>query len=214
MFMVYHALIPALVTLAVKTPTLILGDWDEEDDDDLKMAVGFGNLFLLGLVPEAIYTAIQALVLEKEWAELGRGIIGEEVNNIIKLYRMLNATKPLSEDDKRAEREAGVYDEEFMKKFPDEEQRMEAITEIILMGIDMGTGVGARNAVRWGKNLRKMQNMPEEQWIAPLLNPPMSVYKGTGPFDIKRYTQNDLDLMRLENPEMYQRIMDENRGKK
>lgn len=215
---VYHILLPVLVTLAIKTPTILLGDWDDEDDDDVKAAAIFGNLYLLGRVPQVIYAAIEAY-RGKPWADVvDQSIIAEELYNIGEvILKLFNPdTMPLTSDDKAYIRQEGGDPEEFEGPI-DEDKRREVAMKLVLKAIDMKTGVGAENAGRFVKNINAIAEGEVEDVsdiFARLLNPPPSTFRGTGRYDKKRYTEDDLQYMKTENPELYQRIIDENRGKK
>lgn len=214
---VYHILMPTLVTLAIKLPTVLLGDWDEDDEDDVKAAATFGNLYLLGIIPQVFYAMIEKL-RGKPWADaVGQSIIAEELFSVAEIIlKLFNPdTMPLTSDDKAYIRQEGGDPEEFKGPI-DEDKRREVAMKLILKSIDMKTGVGAENAGRFVKNINAIAEGEVEDVsdiFARLLNPPPSTFKGTGKYDKKRYTEDDLQYMKAENPELYQRIIDENRGK-
>jgi len=214
---VYHILMPTLVTLAIKMPTILLGDWDEDDEDDVKAAATFGNLYLLGIIPQVFYAMIEKL-RGKPWADaVGQSIIAEELFSVAEIIlKLFNPdTMPLTSDDKAYIRQEGGDPEEFKGPI-DEDKRREVAMKLILKSIDMKTGVGAENAGRFVKNINAIAEGEVEDVsdiFARLLNPPPSTFKGTGKYDKKRYTEDDLQYMKAENPELYQRIVDENRGK-
>jgi hypothetical protein len=214
---VYHILMPTLVTLAIKLPTVLLGDWDEDDEDDVKAAATFGNLYLLGIIPQVFYAMIEKL-RGKPWADaVGQSIIAEELFSVAEIIlKLFNPdTMPLTSDDKAYIRQEGGDPEEFKGPI-DEDKRREVAMKLILKSIDMKTGVGAENAGRFVKNINAIAEGEVEDVsdiFARLLNPPPSTFKGTGKYDKKRYTEDDLQYMKAENPELYQRIVDENRGK-
>jgi hypothetical protein len=122
---------------------------------------------------------------------------------------------PLTSYDKDYIRQEGGDPEEFKGPI-DEDKRREVAMKLILKSIDMKTGVGAENAGRFVKNINAIAEGEVEDVsdiFARLLNPPPSTFKGTGKYDKKRYDEYDLQYMKAENPELYQRIIDENRGK-
>lgn len=214
---VYHILLPVLVTLAIKTPTILLGDWDDEDEDDVKAAAIFGNLYLLGRVPQVVYAIIEKL-RGKPWADtVDQSIIAEELFGIGEIIlKLFNPdTMPLTSYEKDYIRQEGGDPEEFKGPI-DEDKRREVAMKLVLKAIDMKTGVGAENAGRFVKNINAIAEGEVEDVsdiFARLLNPPPSTFKGTGKYDKKRYDEYDLQYMKAENPELYQRIIDENRGK-
>jgi hypothetical protein len=127
--------------------------------------------------------------------------------------------KALLPEDKAYLRSEGIDPEEFVKENGeiDEQAQREAFSKIILKVMDMRTGVGFENAGRFYDNASAIIDGETEDVgdiFARLLNPPTSTFRGTGVYDKSRYSEEDLMIMKNENPELYQRIIDENRGKK
>ena len=221
-FAIYHFAIPMLVLIAVKTPSILMGEWDEEDDDDLKQIAVFGNLMFLGFPLQMLYSLVER-ARGKAWGEsFSSNFVVEELYKFGKLISdvIFNPKKKaLLPEDKAYLRSEGIDPEEFVKENGeiDEEAQREAFSKIILKVMDMRTGVGFENAGRFYDNASAIIDGETEDVgdiFARLLNPPTSTFKGTGVYDKSRYSEEDLMIMKNENPELYQRIIDENRGKK
>ena len=221
-FAIYHFAIPMLVAIAVKTPSILMGEWDEEDDDDLKQVAVFGNLMFLGFPLQMLYSLIER-ARGKAWGEsFSSNFVVEELYKFGKLISdvIFNPKKKaLLPEDKAYLRSEGIDPDEFVKENGeiDEEAQREAFSKIILKVMDMRTGVGFENAGRFYENASAIIEGETEDVgdiFARLLNPPTSTFRGTGMYDKSRYSEVDLMIMKNENPELYQRIIDENRGKK
>jgi hypothetical protein len=221
-FAIYHFAIPMLVAIAVKTPSILMGEWDEEDDDDLKQVAAFGNLMFLGFPLQMLYSLIER-ARGKAWGEsFSSNFVVEELYKFGKLISdvIFNPKKKaLLPEDKAYLRSEGIDPDEFVKENGeiDEEAQREAFSKIILKVMDMRTGVGFENAGRFYENASAIIEGETEDVgdiFARLLNPPTSTFRGTGMYDKSRYSEVDLMIMKNENPELYQRIIDENRGKK
>lgn len=221
-FAIYHFAIPMLVAIAVKTPGILMGEWDEEDDDDLKQVAVFGNLMFLGFPLQMLYSLVEKS-RGKPWAEsFSSNLVLEEAYKFGKLISdvIFNPKKKaLLPEDKAYLRSEGIDPDEFVKENGeiDEEAQREAFSKIILKVMDMRTGVGFENAGRFYDNASAIIDGETEDVgdiFARLLNPPTSTFKGTGMYDKSRYSEEDLMIMKNENPDLYQRIIDENRGKK
>jgi hypothetical protein len=221
-FAIYHFAIPMLVAIAVKTPSILMGEWDEEDDDDLKQVAAFGNLMFLGFPLQMLYSLIER-ARGKAWGEsFSSNFVVEELYKFGKLISdvIFNPKKKaLLPADKAYLRSMGVDPKEYVKENGeiDEEAQREAFSKIILKVMDMRTGVGFENAGRFYENASAIIDGETEDVgdiFARLLNPPTSTFRGTGMYDKSRYSEVDLMIMRQNDEELYQRIIDENRGKK
>ena len=221
-FAIYHFAIPMLVAIAVKTPGILIGEWDEEDDDDLKQVAVFGNLMFLGFPLQMLYSLVEKS-RGKPWAEsFSSNLVLEEAYKFGKLISdvIFNPKKKaLLPADKDYLRSIGVDPKEYVKENGeiDEEAQREAFSKIILKVMDMRTGVGFENAGRFYENASAIIDGETEDVgdvFARLLNPPTSTFRGTGMYDKSRYSKADLMIMQQNDEELYQRIIDENRGKK